>query len=399
METTLPQDLGQFREALELRRRRLHDEHERMRRRIDDMLERTQRAQRDSIGLVRRSESVLADVDAQRALALSAAKAGEWDLDLATNRLARSPWLDRLLGGIAISGDTVERFLDHVPAEQAAALRAYFADPVHRPWNDDIAFTRRGGPTQFLSLRLRPLRDAAGVPRRVIGVVIDITERHLAERILAQTLAEKEQLLAEKDFLIREVHHRVKNNLQMVASLLSLQARGICDPTARDLFAQALRRVSVIARIHQRLYQDQELSRVDLARHLGELINDVRVANGWEDAPLKLELQSLEVSLDVAVPLSLAANELLTNAMKYAYGGGLGWIGMRLCGPTRADPYARLEVIDRGADFPASYKPGLGLQLVRAFARQIGGDMQLDPSRSGTRIAIHWLPDTGIRHA
>jgi PAS domain S-box-containing protein len=394
METPRTSDLGKFRAALERRRKTLHDEHDRTRQRVDELLERSDRARRNSVSMIQRSEAVLADMDARLALALSAAKAGEWDLDLATNCLARSPWLDRLLGG-SISGDTVERFLDRVPDQQAARLRAYFADPLNHSWTEDVAYRRSAGMTQFLSLRLRALRDAAGTPRRVIGVVIDVTERHEAEQTLAATLAEKDQLLVEKDFLIREIHHRVKNNLQMVSSLLSLQSRGIGDPTARELFQQALRRVGVIARIHQRLYQDDELSRVDLARHIRELVGDVRIAHGWEEAPFELDLRSFDVSLDVAVPLSLAANEALANAMKYAYGGERGWIGVRLRGSSTGNPYASLEIADRGVGFAKSNKPGLGLELVRAFARQVHGDMQLESDRSGTRINIHWLADCG----
>jgi PAS domain S-box-containing protein len=364
-----------------------------VRTRVNQLLERTRNAQRESTRLVRRSDDILATADTRLALALSAARLGEWDLDLDTMLLARSQRLERLVGNLPVTGGPVERFVDHLERVDAERLGKRFSQG-EREWQEDFGFRGQAG-TIWLSLRARSIVDEHGVPRRLIGVVLDITERRRAESRLSAALAEKDLLLREKDFLIKEIHHRVKNNLQMVASLLSIQARTITDGAARDLFDQALSRVRVIARVHQRLYTDDQLSRVNLAKHVHDLVRDLQAAHGWDDAPVELALDPLEVALDVAVPLSLALHEMLINAMKYAYGGEPGWIGVKLRAPAPGNASALLEVRDRGSGFGDSAKHGLGLQLVRAFARQIGGTMQVRQAVQGARVSLSWRPFAG----
>lgn len=386
-------DYVKIRENLTKRRALAQADEAEVRHRVDQLVERSARARRASEGLVVRSRELLATADTKLALALTAARAGEWDLDLDTGQLAHSARLDKVLGNLAVSGGSIELFLDRLLPEHAARLRQRFGERFPCEWHEEVVFGDSAKDGIWLSLRARLMVKGDGAPCRVVGVVTDITERRRTQEHLAATLSEKEMLLRDKDFLIREIHHRVKNNLQMVGSLLSIQSRSIRDETAKALFDQALARVRVIARVHQRLYTDDELNSVELSRHLRDLVTDLYAANGWEQAPLELDLQPCEVTLDTAVPASMALHELLVNAMKYAYDGKPGWIGISLKAPGRGRPSLQLAICDRGRGLDPDAPPGLGTRLVQSFARQLGASLKYGTPRSGgTRIMIAWVP-------
>jgi PAS domain S-box-containing protein len=242
-------------------------------------------------------------------------------------------------------------------------------------------YYRKDGKLLWGRFTATSIKDAAGQPQVVIGMLEDITERKFAE---AQIRAGEERLKAalhEKEVLLKEVHHRVKNNLQIIASLLSLQSDQLKDPDDLVLFEDTQNRVKSMALIHESLYRTGDLARFNFAHYIDSLCTDLlqSYADGTSHIRLHTELDELTFDVDTAVPCGLILNELLTNALKYAFPNGRpGDIHIAL----RADAgQVTLSVRDTGVGFPADldfrHTESLGLQLVSMLTEQLGGTITL----------------------
>jgi two-component sensor histidine kinase len=197
-----------------------------------------------------------------------------------------------------------------------------------------------------------------------------------------------EQAVADKTVLLREINHRVKNSLQLVSSLLSLQMAGLGDGQARTLLKDASDRISAVARVHHRLYQADRFSTLDFAAFLQELCDDLGRASGGRVCSILLDADPLEVDIDHAAPLGLITNELITNAIKHR-DSDPAVISVSL--ECAADSYA-LTVSDQGPGLPADFDAGksrtLGMRIITALTRQIGGRMEILPTPKGTTFRI-----------
>ena len=156
------------------------------------------------------------------------------------------------------------------------------------------------------------LRDEAGQPLYWQGIMIDITELKQAEQQIKASLAEKEVLL-------KEIHHRVKNNLAIVSSLLDMQARRSPDEQVRNEFKVSQQRILAMAQIHEQLYRSQNLAQIDMADYVTALTNGLLSMDILSDVTMQVEIQDVKLDIDQAVPCGLIINELLTNALKYAF--------------------------------------------------------------------------------
>lgn len=209
-------------------------------------------------------------------------------------------------------------------------------------------------------------------------------------RILARDEAELAASLDEKTVLLKEVHHRVKNNLQLIASIISIQNRQVNQPEARDMLKSLQDRVMALATIHQRLYQSDRLAEVQVDRLLDDIVSQLASISAvpGRDAQIRTQLQPVSLNPDQVVPLSLLATEAVTNALKYAgcseMGGGridvrLSWVG---------EEEALFEVINSdgepfaGIDEPAGTQ--LGTKLIQAFSTQLGGHTEQGPVETET---------------
>ena len=202
--------------------------------------------------------------------------------------------------------------------------------------------------------------------------------------------------LEQQELLMREIHHRVKNNLQIVASLLNLQAARIRQPEARAEFASARDRVRALATLHRHLYLQGEVHTIDMPGFLKELCNQLFQAMGETPGrriSLSIEASPLQMSSDQAVPLSLIVTEAVSNAVKYAFPRGRG--GKVHVGLTSDGETADLVVEDDGVGIPAGKsetetgtRDGIGLTLIRGFARQLGATMTVHEDH-GTRYVVH----------
>jgi PAS domain S-box-containing protein len=248
----------------------------------------------------------------------------------------------------------------------------------------------RGGPASRWLLMTGRQMVIDGHPF-LVGIGIDLTERKEAEVVLRETLEQKEALL-------HEVHHRVKNNLQVISSLLSLEARRHLEPTTKAVLHKMQDRIRSMALLHETLYLTKNFARVDLASYLREVA--VKLFRAQNAAPsavrLVLELAAAEVELDQAMPCGLLVNELLTNALKHGFPGdrhGEVRLGLQ---PT-ADGRVHLQVGDDGVGLPTDLDLNnaqtLGLQLVTDLTKQLQGTLEMGPG-PGASFSIVFTPKT-----
>jgi two-component sensor histidine kinase len=216
----------------------------------------------------------------------------------------------------------------------------------------------------------------------------------LAERIQSYT-EHLEKLLDEKGILIREIHHRVKNNLQIIASIIAIQGPSIHDKADKALNQDMQVRVRSMAKLHEILYDSSDFSYIDPAHYLTKIAGEIASAYSDGRITIRVEAQSDSLSIDDAIPFGLIAVELITNAFKYAYPSDAS--GEVFVSYGRTEGRRRLEVRDEGVglgDIPSLENiTSLGFTLVNALSRQIQGDISMcaskrDPSFPGLRVVL-----------
>lgn len=202
--------------------------------------------------------------------------------------------------------------------------------------------------------------------------------------------------LREKEVLLKEVHHRVKNNLQVISSLLNLQARYLPDPAARAMFAQSQNRVQSIALVHERLYESADLEHVDFAKYTTILLDNIFDTHAAEGRGISktIDMGGVSLPVDLAVPCGLIVNELVTNALKHAFPDGRTGV-VRVSLTQTADGELELTVGDDGVGLPLGIDPrntaSLGLDLVFTFAEQIEAETEVRRQEGGgTSFRFHF---------
>lgn len=233
-------------------------------------------------------------------------------------------------------------------------------------------------------------------PERVSAAPAEIrslgeTFTRMADLISARE-TELRESLAQKEVLVREIHHRVKNNLQLVMSLLNLHARRIRDPRAEAAFAEARSRINALATLHRRLYESESLQQVDLRWFLEDLCVELRRGGlaGGRHIELTVTAPDEVIGPEIAVPLGLLVTEAITNAYKHAFPDrDNGTIDVRV---TRESPtQLTLLIADNGTGYEGADKEpgGLGRSLIDAFVRQLHGELQVT-SEQGTKVLVQF---------
>ncbi len=261
-------------------------------------------------------------------------------------------------------------FNDRKPFEMEYRLLRY--DNEYR-WINDIG---------------RPFHELEGNFGGYLGSCYDITERKRAE-------AEIQASLKEKEVLLREIHHRVKNNLAVIASILSLQSNVTTDRKTKEILWECENRAQTMAMIHTHLYQSADLARINFKKYVRTLADAVFKSYRLNPDQVVMNINAGDVSLDInsAIPLGLILNELISNAMKYAFPDGIkGEITIDLA--DSADGVV-LKVKDNGVGFPENLDfrntESLGLQLVATLVEQLEGTMELTRDR-GTTFTVTVRP-------
>jgi PAS domain S-box-containing protein len=258
------------------------------------------------------------------------------------------------------------------PVEDLPVSHAWRGEESH---NVEMTIERANGVRVPLLVNTAPLRDNEGKVIMAVVVFDDITERKLAEEQIKASLAEKEVML-------REIHHRVKNNLQVISSLISLQADTLADEGMRVVFGDVRDRVRAMALVHEKLYQTGDLAQLNFADYAASLLQYLWRSHGAlaEKVRLNLEVAPVALPIEAAVPCGLTLNELAGNALKHAFpdkSGGEVTVGLELDPATGS---ACLRVSDNGVGLPPGLEwrqsRSLGLRLVQMLAGQLRGTVE-----------------------
>jgi PAS domain S-box-containing protein len=279
-----------------------------------------------------------------------------------------------------------------------------------KPWRGEINIKTRDGSVYATEMIASLVPDDSGNPKYFLANIYDITQRkkmeeelqkahtELENRVLERTAQlEKanrtlQSSLKEKEVLIKEIHHRVKNNLQIISSLLSMQSGYVKDRDSYELFRESQDRIKSIALVHEKLYQSADLSNIDFKEYVRKLTDHLLRSYGINQEKIKVVIAAEEVFLDIntAIPCSLMINELVSNALKHAFPPGTGGaISIEM----RQDALKRyhLNVSDNGSGFPEEVDfrnvSSLGLQLVNTLVEQLKGKIELN-KKHGTTFQI-----------
>ncbi len=326
-------------------------------------------------------------LEARERTAAEGASLSFWDLNLVTGKLIRSAGVDSMHGFAPDeAGDEIEPFFERVHPEDRERVRMELFSAAERGPGPTILEHRLllpDGSVRWISARGEILLGPVNGEPHLVGMVIDITEFCENEERLKTALANQKMLLD-------EVNHRVKNSLQMVASLLSLES-GRASPETREKLLSASTRVNAIATIHASLYQDGDVTSVAVDQQLRDLCDHVAASSGCDVRGISIDLDVTPIRLcpNKAISLSIIVNELITNALKHAFHGQEeGRVSVRLVREAEAGELV-LRVADDGTgpseavEGQASRGSGLGQRLIQMSARQIGGRIEQPCSSEG----------------
>ncbi len=279
--------------------------------------------------------------------------------------------------------------------EQVEQLKAAMLEAIQSgraPWFGQVferEYRRPDGTACFIQGVIFPIKTERGF---MLGnIARDVTERREAEEQIKAALHEKE-------ILLQEIHHRVKNNLTIVASLLDLQADLIDDESVRQMFQVSQDRIISMARIHEQLYQTENLANIDMAEYIQNLADHLAASYGRYDVALSVAVADIALDIRSAIPCGLIINELVTNALKYAFPDEHRQAEEKeITVGLSANHNSELALIieDNGVGLPPDLDwqnaPSLGLQLVKLFAEQLQGELAVE-NQQGTRFIITFTP-------
>ena len=291
------------------------------------------------------------------------------------------------------------RFLQGAETDQGAIRQVREAIADRRDIAIDLLNYRKDGTHFWNALYLSPVINDANELLFFFASQMDVSDRvdaHLRtlhdkehfEREVAKRTRDLTEALAAKTMLVHEVDHRVKNNLQMVASLLAMQTRTITDPVAQAAMKSMLNRIEALGTVHRRLYQSRDVERFDVAAFAQDLADDLVRGSGRSDVRLHLDLEEVEVPVEKAPPIALIMNELITNALKHAFAGERPG---RLSVSVRPEgSYVAIRITDNGRGMPEQpLRTGsFGKRLIENLARQLAASIAWQPASPGTKVEL-----------
>jgi PAS domain S-box-containing protein len=247
-------------------------------------------------------------------------------------------------------------------------------------------FVKKDGTKFPVEINVSLIRDSQNKPRLIQSIVRDVTERKGAEEKIKASLKEKEVML-------KEIHHRVKNNMQIISSLINLQASGIKDKETEMMLKSSQNRIKSMAIIHERLYQSEDFTRVDLNEYVRSLTSHLLLTYGVDRKKVRFHTEIKDIFLDInrAVPCGLIINELLTNSLKHAFPNGKKG-NIKIAVHHLEDQKTELLVSDNGVGIPEDMDvrktDSLGMTLVKILSEdQLKGSLRLDKTK-GTCFRI-----------
>ena len=260
-----------------------------------------------------------------------------------------------------------------------------FKDTKKGGWEGELVNTKKDGTEFPILLSTSQIKNKQGEVMGYIGVARDITELKNAYDRLRHSLTEKE-------ILLKEVYHRIKNNMQVISSLLNIQSQSVTEPTAIELFRETQNRVRIMQLIHEKLYKSQDLSKIDFSLYIRDLTDQLRRAYPVsKNIELTINSEGIFLGVDRAIPCGLIINELISNAYKYAFTDGQkGNIYIEL---TVQEDKLCLIVSDNGIGIPETIdfreSDSLGMILVSTLSDQLEGTVEIDRT-AGTKFTIRF---------
>ena len=239
---------------------------------------------------------------------------------------------------------------------------------------------------RYLQIVINGLRTTVvSVPNYFVAAFEDITERKEHERQLEESIKEKEVLL-------KEVHHRVKNNMQVISSILNLQSSYIDDETALSILRESQDRIKSMSFVHESLYQSNTLSEVNFSEYIRNIAGNLFHSYGRPEGGISMqyELEEVFLNLDTSIPCGLIINEVVSNCLKYAFAGKEKGV-IRIEFSKLSDGKLKLIIGDDGIGLPSNFDienaETLGLQLVTTLVTQVSGELDIKTNK-GTQFSI-----------
>lgn len=352
------------------------------------------------IAIIHHVDDVTAEFIDQRDLAIKLRLAtqisgiGYGELDLRTGTANVSSAMAELFGYSDLRG-TLEsaKFFSRVHPDDLPVLRhALKGDDIphrhHAPVNVEYRIVLPDGEIRWLNTRGEVLFDRHG-PARFVGATFDFTDIKRNEELLQKTLSERDLLLDQKEMLLGDANHRVKNSLQLVSSILRMQAGATRNDAVRASLETASSRVFAVSAAHELIYRSRNMKRVDIGAFVPRLVAHLNATlqSGTQRVEAFEKTDSLSLPTDVAISLGLLINELVTNSFKHAFAGReQGRVEVVL---SSEDDRLRLCVRDDGTGNCAGESgSGLGFRIVRGIVAQLGATMKTENSDAGYGIII-----------
>ncbi len=265
-------------------------------------------------------------------------------------------------------------------------------------WRGEFYNKKKNGDLYWEAASISSIKDADGKIKNYLAVKEDITERKNIEDALKKSEEKLKISLEEKNALLRELYHRTKNNMQVVSAMLNLSASKLDDDRVSEVFSDLDNRIQSMSLVHEKLYQSQNLSSINLKEYITDLCSSLIVSYHKTDCDVlfKFDLEDISVLIDAAVPLGLIINELVSNSFKHAFPGReKGGISIKLM--TTEDSVVKIEIADNGigagSEFSTDKLETIGLQTVFAIGKdQLHGEIELDTS-SGFMFSLEFRND------
>jgi len=332
-------------------------------------------------------EKILRESEKRYSITLDAVNDGLWDWDVSSGNIFFSNNYYKMLGYDPGEFTDYESWRLIVHPDDIDFLEKHLKESMKLGIGFEIDFRikTKSGKWLYVSTQGKEIeKDSTGNPTRIVGTLRDRTERVNTEKKIKESLEEKE-------ILLKEIHHRVKNNLMIISSLLNLQSRYIKDKASQEIFIESQNRARSMALIHERLYQSTDLKRIDFGEYITSLSTELFHTYEVDPGLIKLDINAEDILLDIntAIPLGLIVNEIITNSLKHAFPDGMS--GEIFVDFHPINEHYEFTVKDDGIGFPEDLDymntDSLGLQLVTSLTDQIDGEIELDRN-NGTEFKI-----------
>jgi len=314
---------------------------------------------------------------------------GSWELDIESNKMSCSAEFYNIINIDPSKFDNgYGAMMEVIHPEDRVMVKKSIMDAIkgHKSFSNDYRLVMPDGSIRILSSKGQVITDQDGNALRVVGTEQDVTKQKAAEEKIRSSLKEKEMLLA-------EIHHRVKNNLQVISSLLRLQSRFLEDEASIQIFKETQNRVRSIAILHEKLYQSDDLAKIKLDEYIKLLAEDLLYFYKLDTMiDMNIDVEEVFLNIETAIPCGLIIDELVSNSLKYAFKSvKKGNITIKL--HSNNEKRFTLTVSDNGSGIPDNVDPEnadtFGMQLIKYLTNQLKGKLKLDRT-NGTKFQLEF---------